>query len=223
LGKWGIVGGDAAYGSQANMRLVQDRAKAEPARRWGVVFALARTWQTAEEQTINNLVAHVPHTYSQRTRVPREQARHSRKTVWTLHTRLGLRHIGKVPVLLSKRGRHLGPKQTKMLGTNLAELTPSQVVGIYQKRGAIEILHWELKSGLGLGEPQVSGDKHRREKSVGIAVLAYLCVLRVCHPEIIPGKPWSILQLQHALRLRVMTNQVEQKVKVTMAKTRKAS
>ena len=218
-----IVGGDAAYGSQANMRMVQDRDTADPARRWGFVFAIARTWKTAEDKTIKNLVTHGPHTYDQRTRVPREQVRHSRKTFWTFHTRLCLRHIGEVTVILSKRGRNLGPKHTKILVTNLAELTASQVVCIYQKRWAIEILNWELKSGLGLGEHQVSGDKNRREKSVGIAVLAYLFVLRVCHHEIIPGKPWSIFQLQHALRLRVMTNQVEHKVKVTMAKTRKAA
>ena len=37
----------------------------------------------------------------------------------------------------------------------------------------IELMHWELKSGLGLGEHQVSGTKDRSEKSVGIAVLAY--------------------------------------------------
>ena len=84
-------------------------------------------------------------------------------------------------------------------------------------------MNWELKSGLGLGEYQVSGDTNRSEKSVGIAVLAYLFVLRVCHHEIVPGKPWSIFQLQHALRLRVMTNQVEHKVKVKMAKAGKAA
>jgi hypothetical protein len=87
----------------------------------------------------------------------------------------------------------------------------------------IELMHWELKSGLGLGEHQVSGNKDRSEKSVGIAVLAYLFVLRVCQHEIVPGKPWSNFQLQHALRLRAMTNQVEHKVKVKMAKTRKAA
>ena len=107
--------------------------------------------------------------------------------------------------------------------TNLAELTPRQVVSMYQKRWAVELMHWELKSGLGLGEHQVSGDTNRSEKSVGIAVLAYLFVLRVCHHEIVPGKPWSIFQLQHALRLRAMTNQVEHKVKMKMAKTRKAA
>ena len=218
-----IVGGDAAYGSQANMGMVQARDKADTARRWGFVFAIARTWKTVEDKTIKNLVTHVPHTYYQRTRVPREQARQSRKTFWTFHTRLCLRHIGEVTVVLSTRGRNLGPKQTKILVTNLAELTSSHVVCIYQKRWAIELVNWELKSGLGLGEHQVSGDKDRSEKSVGIAVLAYLFVLRVCHHEIVPGKPWSIFQLQHALRLRVMTNQVEHKVKVKMAKTRKAA
>ena len=168
-------------------------------------------------------MTHVPHKYYQCTRVPRAQGRRGRRTFWTYHTRLSLRHVGDVTVVLSKRGRNLGPKQTKILVTNLAELTPSQVVGIYQKRWSVELLHWELKSGLGLGEHQVSGDKDRSEKSMGIAVLAYLFVLRVCHHAIVPGKSWSIFQLQQALRLRVMTNQVEHKVKVKMAKAPKAA
>src|SRR5215217_6795403 len=42
--KLGVVGGDAAYGSQANMRMVQERDKADAARRWGFVFAIARTY-----------------------------------------------------------------------------------------------------------------------------------------------------------------------------------
>jgi len=218
-----IVGGDAAYGSKANMQMVQARNHADTARRWAFVFAIARTWKTVDEKTIKNLVMHVPHTYYQRTRVPREPAGRGRRTFWTYHTRLSLRHVGDVTVVLSKRGRNLGPKQTKILVTNLAELTPSQVVGIYQKRWSVELLHWELKSGLGLGEHQVSGDKDRSEKSMGIAVLAYLFVLRVCHHAIVPGKPWSIFQLQQALRLRVMTNQVEHKVKVKMAKAPKAA
>jgi hypothetical protein len=218
-----IVGGDAAYGSKANMRMIQDRDKADPARRWAFVFAIARTWKTVEDKTLKNLVTHLPHRYYQRTRVPRETPGTGRRTFWTYHTRVCLRHVGDVTLVLSKKGRNMGPHRTKLLVTNLAELTPSQVVCIYQKRWTIELVNWELKSGLGLGEHQVSGDTNRSEKSVGIAVLAYLFVLRVCHHEIIPGKPWSIFQLQHALRLRAMTNQVEHKVKVKMAKTRKAA
>jgi len=218
-----IVGGDAAYGSKANMTMVKDRDKTDGTRRWGYVFAIARTWKTVEEKTIKNLVTHVPQTYYQRTRVPREAGSKGRRTFWTYHTRLSLRGVGDVTVVLSKRGRNMSPKQTKILVTNLAMLTPSQVVCVYQKRWAVELMHWELKSGLGLGEHQISGDKNRSEKSIGIAVLAYLFVLRVCHHEIVPGKSWSIFQLQHVLRLRVMTNQVEHQVKVKMAKTRKAA
>jgi len=218
-----IVGGDAAYGSKANIRMVQDRDKADSARRWGFVFAMARTWKTVEDKSVKQLVTHMPHKYDQCTRVPRAHGRKGRRTFWTYSTRLCLRHVGEVTVVLSKKGRNVGPQHTKILVTNLAALTPSQVVCIYQKRWAIALMNWELQSGLGLGEHQVSGDTNRSEKSVGIAVLAYLFVLRACHHEIVPGKPWSLFQLQHALRLRVMTNQVEHKVKVKMAKTHKAA
>jgi hypothetical protein len=220
---WGLVGGEAAYGSQANMRMGQERDKADPARRWGLVLAIARPWQTAQEQTITNLVAPGPPTSYQRPRGPREQARQSGTTFWTFHTRLCLRHIGDVPVLLSQRGRNRGPTQPNILGTTLAELTASQGGCISHQRWASARLHWERKSGLGVGEHQGRGDQNRRAKSVGMAVLAYVVVLRVCHHEIIPGKPWRSFQLQHALRLRVMTNPVEHTVKVTMAKTRKAA
>src|SRR5256886_13488382 len=217
-----IVGGDAAYGSKASMDMVTDRDKADTACRWGFVFAIARTWKTVEDKSLKNLVTHVPHKYYQCTRVPREHGK-GRKTFWTYSTCLCLRHVGDVTVVLSKKRRNLGPQHAKILVTNLAALTPGQVVCIYQKRWAIELMNWELKSGLGLGEHQVSGDKDRSEKSVGIAVLASLFVLRVCHHEIVPGKPWSIFQLHHALRLRVMTNQVEHTVKVKMAKACKAA
>src|SRR5262245_56716608 len=205
------------------MRMVQDRDRAYTARRWGFVFAIARTWKTVEEKTLKNLVTHLPRQYYQRTLVPRETAGKGRRTFWTYHTRVCLRHVGDVTLVLSKKGRNVGPHNTKLLVTNLAELTPRQVVSIYQTRWAVELMNWELKSGLGLGEHQVSGDTNRSEKSMGIAVLAYLFVLRVGHHELVPGKPWSLFQLQHALRLRVMTNQVEHKVKMKMAKTRKAA
>jgi hypothetical protein len=218
-----IVGGDAAYGSKANIRMVQDRDKTDAARRWAFVFAIARTWKTVEDKSIKNLVTHIPQKYYQCTRVPRAHGRKGRKTFWTYSTRLCLRHVGDVTVVLSKKGRNVSPQQTKILGTNLAELTPSQVVCMYQTRWASELMHWELKSGLGLGEHQVSGDTNRSEKSIGIAVLAYLLVMRVCQHEIVPGKPWSLFQLQHVLRLQVMTNQVEHRIKVRMAKMRKAA
>ena len=78
-----IVGGDAAYGSKANKRMVQDRDKTDAARRWGFVFAIARTWKTVEEKSLKYLVTHVPHKYDQCPRVAREPGRKGRKTFWT--------------------------------------------------------------------------------------------------------------------------------------------
>ena len=218
-----IVEGDAAYGSQENMQMVLKRDAEDPARRWGFVFAIARTWKTVEDKAIKDLVTHVPRKYYQRTRVPRLPGTTGCKTFWVYSTRLCLRHIGDVTVVLSKKGRNVGPKHTKILVTNLDEWIPRQVVCAYQRRWPVEHINRELQTDLGLGEHQVSKDERRIEKSFGIAVLAYLWLLRACHQEIVPGKSWSIAQLQHTFRLRVMTNQVEHKLKARLTKARKVA
>lgn len=219
-----VIGeGDAAYGSQDNMQMVMQRDAADPICRWGFVFAIARTWKTVEGKAIKDLVTHLPRAYYQRTLVPRLPGARGRKTFWVYSTRLWLRHIGDVTVVLSKRGRNLGPKQTKILVTNLDEWIPRQVVSAYQRRWPVEQINRELKTDLGLGEHQVSAEEGRIEKSFGIAVLAYLLLIRACHQEIVPGTSWSIAQLQHALRLRVITKQVEHYVKTRLTKVRKAA
>jgi hypothetical protein len=76
---------------------------------------------------------------------------------------------------------------------------------------------------LGLGAHQVSREERRIEKSFGIAVLAYVLLIRACHAEILPGTSWSIAQLQHALRWRIITNQVEHKVNTRLPKVRKVA
>jgi hypothetical protein len=218
-----IVEGDAAYGSQDNMKMVLQRDADDPTRRWGFVFAIARTWKTVEGKALKDLVTHVPRKYFQRIRVPRLPGAHGCKTFWIFSKRLSLRHIGDVTVVLSKKGRNVGPKHTKILVTNLDEWTPSQVVCAYQRRWPVEQINRELKTDLGLGAHQVSGEEGRIEHSFGIAVLAYLLLIRACHQEILPGTSWSIAQLQHALRLRIITNQVEHNVKTRLTKARKVA
>jgi hypothetical protein len=97
------------------------------------------------------------------------------------------------------------------------------VVLAYQRRWTVEQINRELKSDLGMGDHQVSGEEGRIEHSFGIAVLADLFLIRLCHHEMVPGRPWSVSQLQHALRLRVMTIQVEHHVKTRRTKLRKAA
>ena len=218
-----IVEGDAAYGSQDNMKMVLQRDADDPDRTWGFVFAISRTWKTIEGKAIKDLVTHLPRKYDRRTWVPRIPARNGRKSFWVYRTRLSLRHVGDVTVVLSKTGRNMGPSKTKILVTNLTELMPRYVVFAYQKRWAVEQINRELKSDLGMGEHQVGRDEGRIERSFGIAVLAYLFLIRVCHDEMRPGQSWSISQLQHAFRLRMMTNQVEHNVKTRLAKSRKVA
>jgi hypothetical protein len=218
-----VVEGDAAYGSQENMKMVMQRDADDPGRQWGYVFAIARTWKTVDDKAIKDLVTHLPRKYYKRTWVPRLPGSAGRKTFWIYSKRLCLRHIGEVTVVLSKKGRNVGPKNTKILVTNLAELLPRDVVFAYQRRWPIEQINRELKSDLGMGEHQVSGDEGRIENSFGIAVMAYLFLIRACHQEIVPGRSWSIPQLQHAFRLRVITNQVSHNVKTELARASKAA
>jgi hypothetical protein len=201
-----IVEGDAAYGSHENIKMVQQRDADDATRRWGFVFAIARTWKTVEDKASKDLVTHWPRLYSQRTRVPRLPGAKGCTTFWVSSTRLWLRHLGDVTVVLRKRGRNLGPKPTKILVTNLDEWTRRQVVGAYQRRWPVEQINRELKTDLGLGAHQVRREEGRIEKSFGIAVLAYVLLIRACHQEIRPGTSWSIAQLQQAFRLRIITN-----------------
>ena len=87
----------------------------------------------------------------------------------------------------------------------------------------MEQINRELKTDLGLGEHQVRTEEGRIEKSFGIAVLAYLLLIRVCHQQILSGPSWSIGQLQHTLRLRIITHQVEHNVKTRLTKARKVA
>ena len=77
-----IVAGDAAYGSQENMQMVLKRDAEDPVRRWGLVFAIARTWKTVEDKAINNLVTHLPRTYYQRPSIARLPTSTGCKTFW---------------------------------------------------------------------------------------------------------------------------------------------
>jgi DDE family transposase len=205
------------------MKMVRPRDAADPERPWGFVFAIARPWKTGEGKALKDLVPHVPRKYFTRPWVPRLPAAHGRKICWISSKRLGLRPMGDVTVVLRKTGRNVSPKPPKLLGTNRAEVTPRYVVLAYQRRWAVEQIHRALNSDLGLGEHQVSGEERRMENSFGIAVMAYVFLIRLCHHEMLPGRSWSLSQLQQAFRLRVITNQVEHNVKTRLTKSRKAA
>ncbi len=218
-----IVVGDAAFAAKDNMKLIQARDKADSQRRWGFVFAIARTWNMADGKSLRNLVKHTPHSCYRKTWIPRLPDHKGRKTFWIFEKLTRLKHLGDVAVVLTKKGRNVGPQNTKLLVTNLLELTGRQVIDIYQRRWAIEILFKELKSGLGLGEHQVTKKLPRIEKSLGIALIAYLFLLRARKDDIKPGKPWSIFQLKTNFTMDMIQKQFQHSMALEINKWKKAA
>jgi len=204
-----IVVADAGFASAKNMQLVQQLDKRDRYRVWGFVFSIARTWKMEDDKSLGNLVKHIPHANFERTWIPRLASNKGRKIFWVFRKRARLRHIGDVTLVLSKTGRNVSPKNTKILVTNLVELTARQVLSIYQKRWPIEILFRELKSGMGLGEHQVTKDVDRIEKSFGIAIIAYLVLIRARKADISQGRPWSIFQLKNNFTTDLVCKQLE--------------
>jgi hypothetical protein len=218
-----IVVGDAAFAAKDNMKLIQSRDKADSQRRWGFVFAIARTWNMADGKSLRNLVKHTPHSCYRQTWIPRLPDHKGRKTFWIFEKLTRLKHLGDVTVVLTKKGRNVGPQNTKLLVTNLLELTGRQVIDIYQRRWAIEILFKELKSGLGLGEHQVTKKLPRIEKSLGITLIAYLFLLRARKDDIKPGKPWSIFQLKTNFTMDLIQKQFQHSMALEINKWKKAA
>jgi len=220
---WVIVVGDAAFAAKDNMKLIQARDHADPHSRWGFVFAIARTWNMADGKSLKNLVRHTPRSCYRQTWIPRLPDHKRRKTFWIFEKSTRLRHLGDVTVVLTKKGRNVGPEKTKLLVTNLLELTGRQVLDIYQRRWAVEILFKELKSGLGFGEHQVTKRLPRIEKSLGVALIAYLLLLRARKDDIKPGKPWSIFQLKTNFTLDMVHKQFQHSLRLEVNKFLKAA
>src|SRR5262249_14457744 len=144
-----MVAGGAAYGSQAHRQMVYKRDADAPARRWGFVFANARTWKTVEDKPIKDFLPPRPRQYHQPIRRPRRQGTTVCKPCWVGSARLGLPPISDVTVVLRKKGRNAGPKHTKILGTHRDEWLPRQVVWAHQRRWPGEHLKRALKTDLG--------------------------------------------------------------------------
>jgi len=70
---------------------------------------------------------------------------------------------------------------------------------------------------------QVRQDEGCIEKSFGIAVLAYLFLIRVCRDDLRTGQSWNVAHLKHTFGLGVINNQVENDVKAKLGKGRKAA
>jgi hypothetical protein len=197
-----VVVADAAYASQANLALIQELG-------YWYVFALPRTWKFTNGKALKALVTHLPRWWYAQIRIPTVNGQR-RRTYWVYAKRVRLRHLGDVTVVLSKCRRNDGPKQTKILVTNLPEsVAARRIVAVYLRRWWVELLFKELKGVVGLGQHQVTKKADRVERSVAVAIMAYLLLLKLRAQDIPAERPWSAFHLQRALTWEVIQAQCE--------------
>jgi len=146
--------GDAAYASVDNMKHIQNRARQEWKQNkvyWWFVFSMANTWKFTDGKSLRDLANHVKKECYQQIFISKTLSNH-KHSYWTFIKNVSLRHIGEVTIVLSKKRRNLGPKNIKVIVTNLPNVTAKQILNIYQRRFMIEVFFRELKSGMGLGK-----------------------------------------------------------------------
>jgi DDE superfamily endonuclease len=204
-GKQVVVVADAAYPSRANLQAIQ-------ARGWFFVMAFPRTWKLANGQHLRDLVTHLPIHYYRQVRVPLVVPNARRRVFWTFAKRAELRQVGDVTVVLSRRRRNDSPKHTKLLVTNLPQATAHLTVALYLRRWPVELCIKELKGVVGLGQSQVTKEAARVERSVAVAFMAYLLLLRLRAKRIKPGTSWSAFTLKQGLAWDWGARQVQRAV-----------
>jgi hypothetical protein len=201
-----VVVADAAYPSRANLRAIQ-------AHGWFFVLAFPRTWKLGNGQYLRDIVTHLPIHHYQQIRVPLVVPTAHRRVFWTFAKSARLAHVGEVTVVLSRRRRNVSPKHTKLLVTNLPQATAHLTVALYLRRWPVELCIKELKSVVGLGQHQVTKDAARVERSIAVAVMAYLLLLRLRAQQIKPGASWSAFTLKQELAWEWGTTQLQRTIR----------
>jgi hypothetical protein len=124
----------------ANMKMAKQRHNNDPQRHWYFVFAVTRTWKQMNDKSLKDFVTYLPHSLFTRTWIAPLNMQDRRKIFWKFQKQMCLRHVGDVTVVLSKKVRNAGPKNTKILVTNLPGAMARQIITIYQRRRPIELV-----------------------------------------------------------------------------------
>ena len=201
-----VVVADAAYPSRANLQAIQ-------ARGWFFVIAFPRTWKLANGQHLRDLVTHLPMHHYRQVRVSLVVPTPRRRVFWTFTKQAQLAHVGDGTGVLSRRRRNDSPKHTKLLVTNLPQATAHLTVALYLRRWPVELCSKELKSVVGWGQHQVTKDAARVERSVAVAVMAYLLLLRLRAKQIKTGSSWSAFTLKQELAWEWGTRQLHRTIR----------
>ena len=98
--------------------------------------------------------------------------------------------------MLSKKRRNEGPKGVKILVTNLTKASAGAICSISARRWGIELTIKELKSGLHLGQMQVTTEAERVTRSVVLPVVAYLLLVRLYGHDALLAPEGSLFKLK---------------------------
>jgi Transposase DDE domain len=196
-----VVLGDAGFAANKNLAVIAEKG-------YYYVFAMARTRKFSDGKHLSDLVRHLPKSRYRRVASYKPDGR--RRDYWVFTRQAQLHNVGDVTLLLSKRRRNEGPKQTKIIVTNLPPgkaTTAGAILSCYARRWDIEVMFKELKGGLHLGRMQVTKDKARVERSVVLPVLAYLLLLRLYGRSASSRQEVSLFQLKHRFSADVWQEQ----------------
>jgi hypothetical protein len=185
-----VVIADAGFAANATLRLITEK-------HYGYVFAMPRTRKFTNGKHLRDLVQHLPKSYSYRRASAKPDGR--RQDYWVFVRHATLHKLGDVTLVLSKKRRNAGPKQVKIIVTNLTGATAGTILSIYARRWGVELTIKELKSGLHLGRMQVTNAKERVTRSVALSVLAYLLLVRLYGADEAVMKDWSLFKLKERL------------------------
>jgi hypothetical protein len=165
-----VVIADAGFASKANLRAIQRRG-------WQYVFCLPRSWKLTDGTHLRALARHLPKCRYHRLASYTPDRR--RRDYWVYLRRAELKLLGDVTVPLSKKRRNQGPRQVKLIVTNLDGASAATLLSAYARRWGVEVTFKELKSGLHLGQMQVTREPGRVVHALLLPVLAYLLLLRL--------------------------------------------
>jgi Transposase DDE domain len=195
-----IVLADAGFASKANLRVIQRRG-------WQYVVCLPRTWKLTEGTHLRDLARHLPK--SRYHRVASSTPDQRRRDYWVFVRRAALKHLGDVTVLLSKKRRNSGPQQVKLIVTNLDHASATIMLSAYARRWGVEVTFKELKSGLHLGQMQVTRDSKRVVHALLLPVLSYLLLLRLYGRELDSERGASLFALKQRFTEEVIQEHLE--------------
>jgi hypothetical protein len=182
-----VVVADAGFAANETLRLIT-------AQKYTDVLAMPRTRKFTDGKYLRDLVHHLPKSCYYRRASTKPDGR--RQDYWVFRRCATLHKLGDVTIVLSKKRRNDGPKGVKIIVTNLSEASAGAILSIYARRWGIEVTIKELKSGLHLGQMQVTTEAARVTRSVALSVIASLLLVRLYGQDEALRKEWSLFKLK---------------------------